>query len=268
MIFYATIDYKSVRSFMPDVPYMFPASSWARNNLSRPNPPPRVRHIAADCGGFVATRIWGDYRYTADEYVGWLHSFRPAWAATMDWCCEDEITSGKSGIVRERQARTSAMAYQFWRDYRDSPWQWVTTIQGWTVEDYVRHAREMRPLIMEMWRHSGVDFRVGIGTLCARANADRVHQVVAAVADELPGVPLHLWGVKLSILKDVRLLRNVMSVDSAAWNGWFGRDISVHRARRIEMGLSKSQYEYNELLPGYIKKFERAVNGAKQLNLL
>jgi hypothetical protein len=39
----------------------------------------------------VATRIWGDYRFSPTQYVSWLHTFRPAWAAMMDYCCEDEL---------------------------------------------------------------------------------------------------------------------------------------------------------------------------------
>jgi hypothetical protein len=39
----------------------------------------------------------------------------------------------------------------------------------------------------------------------------------------LPGCPLHLWGVKLTLRQHAtRLPANVVSIASAAWNGRFG----------------------------------------------
>jgi hypothetical protein len=96
MAFYATIDADSVRSDMPTVPYLLPASSWARYNTRSVRLPRRLRHVAADGGGFVATRIWGDYRYSPQQYVSWLHTFRPESAAAVAYCCEDEI--GDNGL--------------------------------------------------------------------------------------------------------------------------------------------------------------------------
>jgi hypothetical protein len=70
MTFYATIDAGSIRSYMPNVPYLLPASSWARFNLRRPNLPAHVTHVAADSGGFVATfRNHGVYTYTPQQYA-------------------------------------------------------------------------------------------------------------------------------------------------------------------------------------------------------
>lgn len=258
--FYATVAESKVRSYMPDgVAYMLPASSWARVGLKPPKLP-RPFRTAADCGGFVATRIWGDYRYTPEAYVCWLESFQPEWAATMDYCCEDEITSGKPGIVLERQQRTTEMAYRFFQDYRAMPWAWVPTVQGWNVQDYVRHARELKPLIGDMQRGQSDSFRVGIGTLCARASANMVHQVVRAVADELPSVPLHLWGVKLSVLQSRYGLPNVVSVDSGAWNGLFGSG----RTEWKQSGLKQAEYEFTVALPRYLKKVEAALKRPKQ----
>src|SRR4051812_6421035 len=108
MVFYATIDADSLRPYMPAVPVMLPASSWARYDLRPPRLPPHVTETGADCGGYVATKIWGDYRYGPTRYVAWLASWTPRWAAMMDYCCEDEITSGRPGLVLERQRRTTA----------------------------------------------------------------------------------------------------------------------------------------------------------------
>lgn len=266
LTFYATIDSDSVRSYMPDVPYLLPASSWSRKKMAAPKLPPQLSHTAADCGGFVATFKWGDYRYTPEVYEAWLHTFNPHWAATMDYCCEPEVM-GKLGVVRERQQKTTTMAHLFWKQFRRSPWCWVPTVQGWDLEDYQRHARELRPLIEEMadYYGSGSEFRVGIGTLCRRADVTMIRAVVNAVAAELPGVGLHLWGVKLSILQAKQPLPDtVISVDSAAWNGFFGTDHQEWQAGT----LSKRQHSYQVALPRYIARVEKALATPKQHTLM
>lgn len=261
--FYATICAGDERDYMPDVPVMLPASSWARFGLPAPRLPDHVGERAADCGGFVATLRWGGYRYSPAQYVDWLYTFSPSWAATMDYCCEPEV-AGRAGIGHERQEATTEMAWRFWRDYGDVPWAWVPTVQGWEVADYRRHAREMVPLIREMARRCDERFRVGIGTLCRRASVTMILRVIDAVSGELPGVPLHLWGVKLAVLRAPRLLHNVVSIDSAAWNACFGKGIEERR----RSGLSEREYYYRVALPTYLRKVEEALARPKQQCLL
>lgn len=244
------------------VAYLCSASSWYRFKMKAPRVPAGSR-VAADCGGFRASLIWGDYRYTPAEYVNWLHKFNPEWAATMDWCCENELTGGKPGIVRERQQRTTEMAYRFYWDYRDAPWAWVPTIQGWTVEDYRRHARELKPLIGLWQRHykNNPMWRVGIGTLCNRASEHMIRAVIAAVRDVLPDMPLHLWGVKLDVLKSpIPLDKNVVSVDSAAWTSLTTKG----RPYNSMPNMSKRQHYYQVALPAYLAKVDAALSTPKQ----
>lgn len=258
--FYATMSCDHLRPYMADVPVLLPASSWSRVNMRKPNLPPHVKHVAADSGGFVATFKWGDYRYTPDEYVRWLNTFAPRWAATMDYCCEDEITGGKVGVVKERQQRTSEMAYRFWRDYKAVPWAWCVTVQGWEVEDYIRHAKELRPLLQDMKAVGHPDFRVGIGTLCHRASAKMVQRVAQAVADELPSMPLHLWGVKLLVLRSAYELPGVISVDSAAWDvSGMGRDGAIALKDRQAKGLTQKEYAHHYSLPRYLRMVDAAL---------
>lgn len=269
MKFYATVDCDSIRDYMPDVPIMLPASSWSRRNMPPVRLPSHIRDVAADCGGYVATKVWGDYRYTPERYVEWLWSFKPRWAATMDYCCEDEIVAGQPGLVRERQHRTTEMAWHFWETYREVPWVWVPTIQGWTVPNYRAHAREMWWLIGRMAEHYGPrsEFRVGIGTLCRRADSATIREVVHVIADELPGIPLHLWGVKLGFLKaPVRLHEQVTSVDSAAWNNLFASNRpDGGRNRAQASSLSQREWCYRIALPEYLTKVTAALEGTKQV---
>lgn len=273
MDFYYTVDADHMPpEDVPDVPVLLPASSFFQSNKygrrkglgAPPQLPAHLTRTAADCGGFVATFRWGDYRYTLEQYAAWLDSWRPVWAATMDYCCEDEITSGKPGIVQERQGRTTEMAHQAWTDYRDAPWVWVPTVQGWSVpDDYVRHAEELAPMVRAMQAHYGPSaFRVGIGTLCRRASTSEVHQVARAVASVLPGVPLHLWGIKLGALKSRNALpAQVVSVDSAAWN------YGVYRKPYTALGITQRRWYFDVALPTYAEKVEDALRQPKQLAL-
>ena len=221
---------------------------------------------AADCGGFVATFKWGDYRYTPEQYTEWLSGWNPQWAAMMDYCCEDEITRGVPGLVRKRQYKTLAMAHDFWRKWSDASWAWVPTIQGWEVDDYKRHAHEMKPLIDEMQGQYGPDnfFRVGIGTLCRRASIDMIHEVVRTVSAVLPGIPLHLWGVKLGLLQSpIALPTCVTSVDSAAWNGLF----HTGRNEWKSSGLPQRRWIFDVALPRYEEKVRQALSVPKQARM-
>lgn len=286
VIFYPTLACGEVGRYAQSVERMLlPVSSWAGYKLRQqerkglttervlgsipvPNIPESVQEVASDCGGFVASLKWGSYRYSIEQYVQWLHALsgKLSWAACMDFCCENEITSGKPGIVRERQDATTKMAHTFWQLYKDVPWVWVPTIQGWEIADYERHAREMKPLVDEMQTHYGTEsaFRVGIGTLCARASVEMIQDVVLAVARILPGVPLHLWGVKLGLAQSsIAIPEQVVSIDSGAWNGMFGRD----RGKWKTSGYSQRQWCFKVALPAYEAKLHNALVDIKQARM-
>ena len=263
--FYATFDVDSLASYMPDVPVLLPASSWARKGLARPYIPSHVKHVAADSGGFVATRIWGDYRYSLAEYVAWLESFSPAWAAMMDYCCEPEITKAQQGIIRKRQDQTTAKIIETWQAYRNTSWVWVPTVQGWRPDDYKRHAEELRPLIKEMQRYygDGSYFRVGVGTLCKRADSMTIRAVLQAIQSVLPTTPLHLWGIKLASLKSIDLT-NVVSTDSATWHDKLYNNRCL-KEDAVQSGMSAREYSIKVKLPAYIAKVHDAIARAGML---
>lgn len=285
--FYPTISQGEIGKYSLIETALLPVSSWAgyalRNQQRKglpteyvigPIPVPKIpacmTDIAADCGGFVATFKWGGvYRYTPAQYVEWLDAVNPTWAAMMDACCEDEITSGKQGVVQERQQFTTDMAYHLWEQYKEKPWVWVPTLQGWQVSDYIRHAGEMQALIHEMQcfydtRGQGHIFRVGIGTLCRRASAEMIRDVVTAIASLFPTTLLHLWGVKLGLFKSpIALPEQVVSVDSAAWNGMFGQGRNLWK----ETPYSQREWCFKIQLPLYEAKVHYALSQPKQQEL-
>jgi hypothetical protein len=245
--------------------YLLPASSWSRINFRAPRLPHGARY-AADSGAFMASRKWGDYRYTPAQYVQWLTTFTPEWASTMDYLCEPD-----SRLNRFHQHRTTHNAYQFWDKYRDSPWAWVPTIQGWEPHEYAEHARELKELIMEMQatyeRAGNPHFRVGVGTL-VRAKAPQIVEILHAIREELPTVKFHLWGVKLRVLSSKLALPHTRSVDTGAWA--FATKASRHRKNEAQhaLGMTQREYDFKIALPQYDAKIEQALHMTRQEWLL
>lgn len=262
--FYATFDIDSLCSYIPEqTAILLPASSWARIGLKKPAIPAHITMKAADSGGFVASRVWGEYRYSLAQYVSWLETWRPQWAATMDYCCEPELAQ----ITRNRQDRTTHNALATWETYHNTLWAWCPTIQGYTPDEYKRHASELKPLIDAMQAHytsiGNPWFRVGIGTLCKRNDVTSIQAIVSAIRGILPGVPLHLWGIKLDALRSINLTQ-VTSTDSAVWHSGMYASNDI-RALAQEQGMSIRAYKVKVNLPAYITKIEKAVTESRRI---
>lgn len=261
--FYATIDHRQVKPCMTATHVMLPASAWAAVKFRPPTLPEDVIAVS-DSGAYRALQI-GGYSFTIEQYVNWLNTFRPRWAATRDYVCAfaDEQT------VIERQQFTSDQAWQMWRVYPDVPWKWTPVIQGWTVEEYRCHARELRPLIQDM-RRKGHSEVVGIGTLKVRDGGAEVSRIVHAVADALPGIPFHLFGVSLKFIKARDgYFPQTASIDTSLWDGRCGHKARhAANAEQMRLGLSRMEHGYNVALPRYLQKVETALSSPKQLSLL
>ena len=267
--FYATFDAHGLAHYIPpNIPLLLPASSWYPDGMHRPPIPPQVTEAAADCGGYVASRIWGDYKYTLEQYVAWLTSWpiAPTWAAMMDYCCEPDLEV----VTRERQDRTTANAISAWSQYRAATWTWTPTIQGLEPEDYHRHACELAPLIHEMQiayteQGKAETFRVGIGTLCRRTNTMATRRVIEAVRAALPHVEtFHLWGIKLSIIRAIDLpalnalpINANFSSDSATWHGKMYKENTI-RDQATAAHMSIRRYCITVMLPIYVEKIQQA----------
>jgi hypothetical protein len=274
MRFIPTFDSDSIRDFMPAHPVLLPASSWARQPrkangaLLVPCIPSQVPEIAADSGGFAASLraaqlgLEDGYSYTSEHYVTWLQGLgsRLSWAATFDYPC----AGANAQVVRVRQERTTAMAWLFWSRYQQIT-VWVPTIQGHTPAEYRSHAQELRPLLDEMACYYGKTsaWRVGIGGLVRRP-VETICQICRAVADALPDISLHAWGVSLRTLySPLALPRQVISFDSSSW----ARVQDSDRAAWYASGLRQRQWTITVALPRYLAAIEHAWASPKQLAL-
>jgi hypothetical protein len=234
--------------------------------------------VAVDCGGFAAARR-GGFDYLALQYVQWLRQLDVAWAATFDFPCEPEL-----GVdVRAQQAATTEYAHMFLEQWPEELFPRVVTVEGYTVDDYVRHAEQLAPLIFKLrnWTYNchsygrgevnesvlsrwHDEFRVGIGSLCRRNRVSHIAPIVDPVATVLPDIPLHLWGVKVGFLKLTASLHpQIVSVDRAAGNGRFARGLERYQ----QSGMSQRAYLHRVQLPAYRGKVLAALAAPKQLRL-
>ena len=73
----------------------------------------------------------------------------------------------------------------------------------------------------------------------------------------IPGIPLHLFGAKLEVMKGwSNRPRSVVSCDSAAWNGRFGAGVDRFEAERKRRELSQRQFALTVTLPRYAARVE------------
>jgi hypothetical protein len=137
----------------------------------------------------------------------------------------------------------------------------VFKLRNWTYNRYSYGLDEVNESVLNRWHD---EFRVGIGSLCRRNRVSHIAPVVDAVAAVLPGIPLHLWGVKVGFLKQsVSPHPQIVSVDSAAGNGRFARGLERYR----QSGLSQRAYLHQVQLPAYRGKVLAALASPKQLRL-
>jgi len=132
-------------------------------------------------------------------------------AGIQDWMCEAHMLA-KTGLTVEEHQRRTVMNFCLLRRLQRSV-PWLPTLQGYTVEDYMRCA--------QMYRDAGVRLEdhalVGLGSVCRRSRTLEIERVIREVVAGLGSrVALHGFGVK----SEGALLAcwGLASVDSMAWS--------------------------------------------------
>jgi hypothetical protein len=168
---------------------------------------------ALDSGGFTELQLHGQWVTSADSYVAAVRRYsdqigRLAWAAPRDWMCEP-VMLAKTGLsVAEHQRLTTEDYLDLRTRAADLPF--VPVLQGWTIEDYLRHA--------DAYDRAGVDLArlplVGVGSVCRRQATGEIERLFATLARL--DLPLHGFGVKMAGL--LTGSQYLTSADSMAWS--------------------------------------------------
>lgn len=187
---------------------------------------------ALDSGGYSELDVFGGWQTTAVEYAIAVARYDDEiggmeWAAPQDWMCEPQMRA-KTGLSQaEHQARSVASYFELtelWPVFSDASCPFIPVLQADpdSIEGYLA--------CIERFRAAGLDFAacelVGIGSVCRQEDTAVIERTVAAIAEALPGVPLHGFGVKRGGLRRIGHL--VASADSQAWSfGARKRDVRL-----------------------------------------
>ena len=259
---FLTISRSIMRSWMPaDLPIMVVATSWWNGNrLTRPSYPVANRPLVCDSGGFLAHQRFGGFPYSVDQLADWASDWQADWCATPDYPCEPELAQGE---VQRRLELTVERAAEALQRRPDVPWRPV--LQGWALPDYLR--------CWELYAKAGITPKA-VGTLCRRNKAKQIAQIMAGIQAERPGFRYHLFGVKLSALKEAPIRQTAASLDTAAWSmdgahdkdAPGGRYISAATARAHGYA-SRSKFEWT-LARRYYARMQALLNTPYQPQLV
>lgn len=167
-----------------------------------------------DSAAFTELDAHGCWTVTAREWArqarGWADQAGSCVAvAVQDWLCTPPALARTGSTVAEHQALTLAS----WRDLAelDATLPWVPTLQGWTPDDYLRHA--------DAYTAAGCDLAaapmVGVGSIALRQHTPAAAAIVTGLARAGLG-NLHAYGAKQVGLASWGWA--VASADSMAWS--------------------------------------------------
>ena len=200
------------------------------NRLERRKSPFEAQRWVLDSGAF--TRITqGRGHLPVNQYVEYIERFQDCGhleaVVAQDYMCEPVALAATGLSISDHQAKTTAR-YVALREL--SPVPVIPVVQGWTADDYQRHAVELTQYVP---RHAWV----GVGSVCKRqGDPNQLATILEAIERVDPSWKLHGFGVKMTALRSARCWRLLHSLDSAAWSyeSWFG---SSPRLQRVEAAL-------------------------------
>jgi hypothetical protein len=170
--------------------------------------------LAIDSGGYSSlSRPPYRWTFTPQQYIAEVRRCSAAlgrveWCAPMDWMCEPWILQNTGLSVAEHQARTIASVVELRQLAPEI--QWAPVLQGWVLDDFLRHA--------DAYVRAGVDLAretiVGVGSVCRRQATDAAVEIFAGLSRLR--LRLHGFGFKKQGL--LRVAGYLDSSDSLAWS--------------------------------------------------
>lgn len=233
--------------------------------------------LALDSAGFTAMLQWktkgkqagmaGVYPWTYEQYVSLISELPRAWWSQPDMCVEPQLASSTEelefringtatlleGTMRVVYAWHDQMAREGWsasaiHNVLPPP---VPVLQGWRVSDYQRSM----DLLMQVWDRwePWVDkpALIGIGSVCRRSLNDKefgLHAILAGLEGMIPKESrLHMFGVKGTALKELKMLPFIASADSMAY------DFSARVSARTN-GISNTIAHRSDQMSSWMRK--------------
>lgn len=167
--------------------------------------------------------LYGRYETTVEQHADTLHRLHTdgvcdiAGAVSQDYMCEPFMLERTGLTILEHQRLTverydalrTALEQRF---AGDIPFPVLPVLQGFAVEDYLRH--------MDMYGDRlRVGMWVGVGSVCKRQGNVRVIEgLLSAIKRQRPDLRLHGFGVKSTALMSPIVRTLLHSADSMAWS--------------------------------------------------
>lgn len=166
---------------------------------------------ALDSGGFTELSLFGEWTITPHSYAATVQKYINEigsldWASIQDWMCEPQMLKATGKTISEHQTLTIRSLLDLRTISPDLPF--IPVLQGWTLEDYLRHAEQYEKHGIELEKES----IVGIGSICRRQATSEA----AEIAQALQPLKLHAFGAKRDALGLYGSL--LTSADSMAWS--------------------------------------------------
>lgn len=183
---------------------------------------------ALDSGGFTEIASHRHWRISGSRYAREVRRLRDevgqlVWAAPQDWMVEPDVIRGTGLTVRAHQYLTTYSIVALRLMDPDLPI--VPVLQGWTMDDYLRHR--------DLYARAGLDLTreplVGVGTMCRRTECPtRIANMLRRLRSE--GVArMHAFGVKTEVLARGGTLQDrrqgtfePMLAETNGGRGWLG----------------------------------------------
>lgn len=168
-----------------------------------------------DSGAFTEIATHGCYRTSVEEYAAEINRWAddPALIAVVaqDYMCEPFIIA-KTGLSVEEHQRLTIQRYDALVKLVDPRVYVMPVLQGYTVEDYLRH--------LEMYGDRiGPGAYVGVGSVCKRnTNIEAIEDILVAIKRARPDIRLHGFGLKTTALSSWIVQDCLYSADSMAWS--------------------------------------------------
>ena len=172
-----------------------------------------IENLFIDSGGYSFMKGKGEYSTSDKEYLQYVENNKPDFFALRDYPCETEVLEEHDTTVRKHQEKTTERHRNLLEllEIFDIDAQPVSVIQGWKLEDYLRHINQMK--------QKGVltDY-VAIGSVCRRNKDEEIREIVNAVSSRIGDRKLHAFGVKSNLLRFEDMRKNLDSADSNAFD--------------------------------------------------
>jgi hypothetical protein len=161
---------------------------------------PKYRRLIVDSGGFQLLSTFKEYPFTYEQYYNFVERLNPDYFVSMDYPCD------KKENAKENIEKTIDNLIKL-KEFDDE--RLIPVIQGYDFNDYL--------YCLDRLKSQGLlsDY-VGIGSLVPKS-IESAERIILALINELKGKKIHIFGLKIELLKNPKIMENIYSFDTMSY---------------------------------------------------